>query len=214
MEITPLGHASFKIRGKHVTVVTDPYDAAMVGLKFPRHTTADIVTISHSHHDHDFVSLVEGSPFVVRGPGEYEVKGVSITGISTFHDAQSGAERGKNTMYRMEIDGISIVHVGDLGHTLSPEIVDSLDGVDILMIPTGGGPTIGPQDAAAVVAEIEPVIVIPMHYARAGLAKTFSELAPVASFLKEMGKETVTVQPKVTVPKDKLPQELQVVVLE
>src|SRR3989344_6372369 len=98
MEIPPLGHASFKIRGKHVTVVTDPYDAAMVGLKFPRHTTADIVTISHSHHDHDFVSLVEGSPFVVRGPGEYEVKGVSITGISTFHDAQSGAERGKTTM--------------------------------------------------------------------------------------------------------------------
>lgn len=215
MDIIPLGHASFKIKGKQATVVTDPYVSEAVGLKFPKHTEATIVTVSHEHDDHNAVGAVEGAVYVVRGPGEYEVRGTSIIGISVFHDAAGGTERGKNTIYRIEIDGLRVVHLGDLGHTLTAAQVDSLDGVDILMIPVGGLYTITPSQAREVIAEIEPSIVIPMHYGRAGLnPKTFGELLPVSAFLKEMGKEDVVPQPKLAVSKDKLPAELQVIVLE
>ncbi len=215
MDITYFGHSSFRIRGKAATVVTDPYSSDMVGLKFPKHTPCDIVTVSHEHEDHNAVSQLDGSPFVVHGPGEYEIKGIAIVGVSVFHDEEKGAKRGRNTIYRIEVDGVSIVHLGDLGHTLTSEQVDGLDGVDILMVPVGGVYTIGPSQAAQVVNEIEPTIVIPMHYGRSELnAKTFSELAPVSSFLKEVGKEAVAPQPKLAITKDKLPPEMQVVVLE
>lgn len=214
MEITYLGHSSFKLRGKSVTVVTDPYDVS-IGIKFPKHTSADIVTVSHDHNDHNAANTVEGSPFVVAGPGEYEVKGVGIVGIGVFHDDAGGAKRGKNTIYRIELDGISIVHLGDLGHTLTSDQVDGLDGVDILLIPVGGVYTIDAKIAREVVGAIEPSVVIPMHYNRAGLdQKTFGTLAPVVTFLKEMGKENIAPVPKLSVTKDTLPEELQVVVLQ
>lgn len=215
MDITPLGHASFKIRGKQTTVVTDPYSSDMVGLKFPKHTTADIVTVSHQHKDHNAVSQLEGAPFVISGPGEYEIKGTSVVGFSTFHDGTSGKERGANTIYRIEIDGVSIVHLGDLGHVLSASDVDGLDGVDILLVPTGGFYTIDAKQASQVISEIEPNIVIPMHYGCPGLnQKTFRLLAPVSDFLKEMGKVGIVPVPKLTISKDKLPSEMQLVVLE
>lgn len=215
MEITYLGHSSFKLRGKAVTVVTDPYDQTMVGIKFPKHTRADIVTVSHDHNDHNAVTAVEGAPFVIAGPGEYEVKGVGIVGIGVFHDDERGAKRGKNTIYRIELDGTSIVHLGDLGHALSDDQVDSLNGVDVLLVPVGGVYTIDAKIARQVVGAIEPSIVIPMHYNREGLdQKTFGALAPVSSFLKEIGKEGVSPVSKLAISKDKLPEELQVVVLE
>ncbi len=215
MDITPLGHASFRIRGKTAAVVTDPFDPAMVGLKFPKHTTADIVTVSHGHHDHNNTGSVEGGAFVVSGPGEYEIKGISIIGIGAFHDEKEGSERGLNTMYRMEIDGVTVVHLGDLGHALSAAIVDELDGVDILMVPVGGVYTIGPQEAVKVIKEIDPSIVIPMHYFRPELnKKTFSALSPVSDFLKEMGKDATEPIAKLSVTKDKIAPELQVIVLE
>ena len=215
MEITYLGHSSFKLRGKTVTVVTDPYDGGLVGLKFPKHTSADIVTVSHDHNDHNALTSVEGSPFVVGGPGEYDVKGVGIVGIGVFHDEVRGAKRGKNTIYRIELDAIRIVHLGDLGHTLTSDQVDGLDGVDILLIPVGGIYTIDAKVAAEVVTAIEPSIVIPMHYNREGLdQKMFGTLAPVSTFLKEIGKEGSQAQPKLAITKDKLPQELQVIILQ
>lgn len=214
MEITYLGHSSFRIRGKNATVVTDPYDGAIVGMKFPKHVAADIVTVSHDHGDHNAVSEIEGSPFVVNGAGEYEVKGVGVVGLSAFHDDEKGAKRGRNTLYRIEIDGIAIVHLGDLGHTLSTKEIDELDGVSILLVPVGGVYTIDATQAVAVVNEIEPSIVIPMHYGRPELdQKSFGGLSPVAAFLKEIGKD-VTPQAKLTLTKDKLPAEMQVVVLE
>lgn len=214
MDITPLGHASFRIRGKVATVVTDPYDSASVGLKFPKHVEADLVTVSHAHEDHSSVAQVEGSPFVIQGAGEYEVKGVGVVGISTFHDGEKGATRGKNTIYRIEIDGVSIVHLGDLGHILSTTEIDVLDGVNILMVPVGGVYSLDPTQAVAVVQEIEPLIVIPMHYGRPELnQKVFSGLSPVSVFLKEIGKEAA-LQPKLTITRDKLPAEMQVVILE
>lgn len=215
MDITYLGHSAFRIRGKTVTVVTDPYASDVVGLKFPKHVEAQIVTVSHDHEDHNDVSAIEGSPFVVTGPGEYEIKGVSIVGVSTFHDGDKGKTRGKNSVYRIEIDGLTVVHLGDLGHMLETADIEALDGVDILLVPVGGVYTIDAHQAATLVHEIEPTIVIPMHYGRAGLnGKVFSELSSVSVFLKEIGKEDTVPQAKFTITKEKLPEEFQVVVLE
>ncbi|MEK7119790.1 MAG: MBL fold metallo-hydrolase [Patescibacteria group bacterium] len=205
MDITYLGHSSFKLRGKTSVVVTDPYDPTVVGLKFPKHTTADIVTVSHDHQDHNAVGELEGESFVVNGPGEYEIKGVGIVGLSV----------DKNTVYRIEIDGVSVVHLGDVGHVLTADQVDSLDGVDVLIVPVGGVYTVDAAGAAQIVHEVEPSIVIPMHYGRPELnQKTLGGLAPVAAFLKEMGKEGVQSQPKLVITKEKIPEEMQVVVLE
>lgn len=215
MDITYFGHSSFRIRGKSATVICDPYDSEKIGLKFPKHSEADIITVSHEHPDHNAVRQVEGTPFVVRGPGEYEIKGVGIVGFPVFHDNEKGAKRGANTMYRIEVDGVSIVHLGDLGHALSADEVDELDGVDVLLVPVGGFYTIDAAQAVSMINEIEPHIVIPMHFGRRDLSPTINaNLSPLPVFLKEIGKEAVAPVPKLTVSKDKLPGELQVVVLE
>lgn len=213
MDITYLGHSSFKLRGKNALVVTDPFGGS-IGLPFPKHTAADIVTVSHDHDDHNAIQVIEGSPFVISGPGEYEIKGVGIVGMGVYHDDQKGEKRGKNTIYRIELDGLTIVHLGDLGHELTSAQVDALDGVDILLVPVGGVYTIDAGLAAKVVGEIEPTIVIPMHYNRPGLdQKMFAGVAGVDAFLKEMGKTDVTPQPKFSVTREKLPEEMQIIVL-
>jgi len=208
MDITSFGQSSFKIKGKTATLVTDPYDSAFTGLKFPKHVEADIVTVSHNHEDHNAISQIEGNPFVVSGPGEYEIKGVGIVGIPSDH---GNGIKEINTIYRIEMEDLSIVHLGDLGRMLTSTEIDELDGVDILMIPVGGTYTIDPAMAGKLVAEIEPSIVIPMHYDRPGLKFDFS---PVSAFLKEMGQETITAQPKLTISKAKLPEQKQIIVLE
>ncbi len=213
VEISYLGHSSFKIRGKLATIVTDPFDPEMVGLKFPL-LEADIVTVSHLHTDHSMVSQVNGAPVVVSGPGEYEIKGVRINGIASYHDNKQGEERGRNIIYSIFADGLTIVHAGDLGHKLSDEQADSFPAVDILMIPVGGVYTIGPAEAAEVVTQLEPKIVIPMHFFQPQMAKQFESLAPVSGFLREMGKESIAPQPKLVISKDKLPSELTVIVLQ
>ncbi len=215
MDIISLGHSSFRLRGKSASVVTDPFTGVTVGIPFPKHTASDIVTISHEHEDHNAREAVEGDPFVISGPGEYEIKGVGIVGIGVYHDNEKGLQRGKNTIYRIEMDGISLVHLGDLGHELSASDVDSLDGVDVLFVPTGGVYTIDPGQAAKVVHEIQPTIIIPMHYNRPGLdQKIFAGLVGIDAFLKEMGKGEVAPQPKLSITKDKLPEEMQIVVLQ
>jgi L-ascorbate metabolism protein UlaG (beta-lactamase superfamily) len=213
MEIKFLGHSSFKIKGKEVTIVTDPYDSS-VGFKFPK-VEAEIVLISHDHQDHNQGELVGGKPYVIAGPGEYEVKGVSVVGIQTFHDESQGAERGMNTVYRIELEGINLCHLGDLGHLLSSSQLSELNGIDILFIPVGGVYTIGPKRAVEVVTQLEPKIVIPMHY-RVPEQKnnqTFGQLSGVDEFLKEVGEEAKP-QPKLIISRDRLPSEREVLVLE
>ncbi|MCL4389810.1 MAG: MBL fold metallo-hydrolase [Patescibacteria group bacterium] len=211
MEIYPLGHSSFKIKGKNTTIITDPYDPAMVGHKFPK-TEADIMTVSHHHGDHDHVGDFAG--FIVDGPGEYEVGGVTIFGVATFHDDKNGAERGVNMVYNLVIDGVKVCHLGDLGHKLTDAQLEKIGNVDVLLIPVGGFYTIDAKTAAAVVAQLEPRIVIPMHYLPAGKPVKLDKLAPVTDFLKEMGAETVQPQSKLVTSKDKLPETTTVVVLK
>jgi L-ascorbate metabolism protein UlaG (beta-lactamase superfamily) len=187
MDITYLGHSSFKIKTKLASVITDPFDPKMVGLKYSG-AEGEIVTVSHQHADHNASEKVSGVKKVFEGPGEYEVSGVSIMGYSTFHDAKNGEERGDNTIYVIEADGLRVVHLGDLGHGLSDELIDEIGDTDVLMIPVGGFYTLGPKEAVEVVSKIEPYFVIPMHYKLPGMnAANFDKLEPVETFLKESG---------------------------
>ncbi|MCJ7739728.1 MBL fold metallo-hydrolase [Candidatus Microgenomates bacterium] len=214
MEITYLGHSAFRIKGKKTSIVTDPFDPAVTGFKIPS-VQADIVTVSHEHKDHNNIKAVSGEPLVISGPGEYEVKGVRITGLRTYHDNTKGGERGYNTVYRIEIDNVAIVHLGDLGHKLSDKEIEILDGVDILMIPVGGTYTINAAEAVEVISHLEPKVIIPMHYKSDKHKNDDGEkLDELSVFLKEMGKEGLAPVPKLVISKDKLPLESMVVIFE
>ena len=214
MEISYLGHSSFKIRGKNVTVVLDPFDPKLLGLKFPQ-VNADIVTVSHGHPDHNFLSGVNAEAFIINGPGEYEIKGTSILGLSSFHDDKQGAEKGKNTIYELRMDGLSLVHLGDLGHKLTDAMTEALDGVDILFVPVGGFYTMGLTEVQETINQLEPKIIIPMHYRVPGLNAAIAEkLLPLEEFLKAVGKTDIVPLDKLSVTKDKLTEETQIVVLK
>ncbi len=211
MDIYWGGAALFKLKGKTATIIIDPFDPEMTGLKLPKELEASACLITHSHHDHSNSQALTGNPVIIDGPGEYEVGGVAITGISSFHDASNGAERGKNTIYHIYMDGLNIVHLGDLGQTsLTQEQESEIGLTDILLIPVGGVYTIDAKAAAGVIAQLEPRVIIPMHY---GLPGMKYQLDPVDNFLKEMAVENTTPQPKFSITKDKLPEEPQVFLL-
>ena len=204
MVITWYGQSCFKIQSGETVVFTDPFDKE-IGLTPPR-SQADIVTVSHNHHDHNNCEALSGNALVIEGPGEYEIKGVEVRGILSFHDDKEGKERGTNTIYVIEIEGIKIAHLGDLGQSkLTAEQVEQIDGVDILMIPVGGSNyTIDGETAVDVINQIEPRIVIPMHYKIPGLN---IKLDGVDVFLKEMGAPKKEVVDKLTLKKKELPEE-------
>src|SRR5258708_6230091 len=137
MEITWYGQALFKLKGKNASVVIDPYESEFTGLKLPKDLTCDAVLVTHNHKDHNNLAAVPNEAIQIAGPGEYDVKGTAIIGTQTFHDDKKGEERGKNTVYTIQIDGLNVVHLGDLGHELSDEQVDEIGETDILLIPVG-----------------------------------------------------------------------------
>ena len=213
MYITWLGQSCFKLQDKigsdGVTLVTDPYSDD-IGLKMPRFE-ADIVTVSHSHHDHNNIGALRGNPFIIDTAGEYETKGVFVEGVEAWHDAAEGKERGKNIIYRIEMEDISITHLGDLGHILDAKQLEKLEGTDILLIPVGGKYTINAAKAVEVISQIEPRIIIPMHYKVPGLK---IDLDGVEKFIKELGLKPRQ-EEKLKILKKDLPQEdMELVVLE
>jgi L-ascorbate metabolism protein UlaG (beta-lactamase superfamily) len=183
MIIQWIGQSCFKIQtknnGNEVTIITDPYDDK-TGLKMPK-TQADIVTISHNHHDHNNLDAVKGDPFVISTPGEYETKEVLIYGIPSYHDSKNGSEKGNNTIYKFVSEEIHIAHLGDLGHALTNEQLEKIGTVDVLMIPVGGNYTIDYKKAIEIISQLEPRIVIPMHYKISGLT---ADIATVDEFVK------------------------------
>jgi L-ascorbate metabolism protein UlaG (beta-lactamase superfamily) len=214
MDISYLGHSSFRIKGKTGVVVTDPFDPSMVGLKYSG-VEGDIVTISHNHDDHNKADLVKGVKKIISGPGEYEIMGISILGFSSYHDNKKGEEKGKNTIYVYEVDGLRLAHLGDLGHTLSEGTVGGLGDIDILFVPVGDeGVTIGPKEALQVVQDIEPYYVIPMHYQMNEAKNSSLSLLPVEKFLEECGM-TVEKLPKFSIKKEEIneDQNTKVIVL-
>lgn len=218
MDIYWYGQSCFKIKGKTSSIVIDPFTPDVIGLKLPKDLEADVVLQTHNHPDHNNISAVKsdistpiGRP-VFDAPGEYEIKGAIITGVKAFHDSTNGEDRGMNTIFHIYIDGLNIVHLGDLGQNkLTEEQIQAIAQTDILMVPVGGNYTINSQEAAQIISQLEPKIIIPMHYAVPGLKV---ELEGNDKFLKEMGVEEVTEVPKLTITKDKLPDEPQVIVLK
>ncbi len=209
MEITWYGHACFRLSERGVAIVTDPFGEDM-GYARPR-IRADVVTISHDHPGHNNRIGFRGGPRFFDGPGEYEVKGVFITGIAAYHDSRSGAVRGRNTVFLFDFDGVTVCHLGDLGHVPTQAQIEALSDVDVLLIPVGGLHTIDAPKAAEVITLVEPRLVIPMHY-KTPMEK--ARLHKVDKFLKEMGLAPIPPQPELKVTKSSLPQETQVVLLD
>lgn len=209
MDVTWLGHGCFRLRGRGASVVTDPYPAS-IGMKLPR-LEADLVTVSHGHPNHSQISALARVGYQVEGPGEYVVAGITVTGLPTFHDNVGGAERGANTIYLIEVDDVQVCHLGDLGHHLGEDQLETLGSVDVLLVPVGGGHTLGASQAAEVVRQIEPRVVIPMHFA---LPPLKLELDSVEKFLKEMGVPEMEAQAKLSIQASSSESETKVVLLE
>ncbi len=209
MEITYIGHSCFKIVGKNLTVVTDPFNHPRITLKMPK-VEADVVTISHQHQDHNYKEAIKGDYLFLDSPGEYEVKENFFQGILSYHDDKKGEERGLNTIFTMEIDGIHLCHLGDLGTELDNDQIESMDGVDILMIPVGGTYTIDAKQAVKVINDVSPKIVIPMHFKVSG---GLENLDSVDKFIKELGETPETLE-KLKLQKKDLPEEMKAVVLK
>jgi L-ascorbate metabolism protein UlaG (beta-lactamase superfamily) len=166
MKIQWLGHASFLLTAEDGTrIITDPYTPGAFGLDYaPIAAEADIVTVSHEHADHNDVAGVKGKPQVVRGVGAHEAKGIRFKGVAAYHDTATGSQRGENTIFCFEVDGVKVCHLGDLGHPLDDRAVAEAGPVDVLFVPVGGNFTVDAAVANRVCDRLKPKIVIPMHF--------------------------------------------------
>jgi L-ascorbate metabolism protein UlaG (beta-lactamase superfamily) len=208
LDVTWLGHGCFRLRGRGAAVVTDPYPPA-IGLKLQR-LEANLVTVSHEHENHNYTQVVRDA-YEIRGPGEYEVAGVSVIGVPSYHDAEKGARHGRNTIYLIEIDDVRVCHLGDLGSALDDAEAEATSAPDVLLVPVGGRTVINAAQAAQVVRQLEPRFVVPMHYAIPGLKL---ELDPLDRFLKEMAVTAAEPQPKLSVQASSGEYDTKVIVLE
>jgi L-ascorbate metabolism protein UlaG (beta-lactamase superfamily) len=208
MEITWYGRACFRLKGRDATVITDPCPPS-TGFVAGRHDV-ELLTMSHDHADHVYTRSITATMTLTR-PGEYEVRELLVTGVRSYHDGVRGAERGTNTIFAVEIDGVHVCHLGDLGHLLTEEQLSELGPIDVLLVPVGGRVTLSPAEAAEVVTQVSPRIAIPMHYATDGGS---ADLLGADEFLHEMAVSEPARQPKANVTSASLPEETQVVLLE
>jgi L-ascorbate metabolism protein UlaG (beta-lactamase superfamily) len=210
MKIRYLAHSSFLITsGSGTRIVTDPYTVNEGTRYKPISETADIVTISHGHGDHNNVASVKGKPQVVRDSAE--VKGIKIKAVPTFHDASGGKERGRNTVFCLDVDGVRVCHCGDLGHKFTAEQLKEIGKVDVLIIPVGGFFTIDARTAGEVMGQVGAAVTIPMHYKT---EKVDYPIAGVEEFVK--GKQNVTRVDggEVELKAGQLPKDPQIMVLK
>jgi L-ascorbate metabolism protein UlaG (beta-lactamase superfamily) len=212
MKVKWLGHSCFLVTSRDgLRVITDPYVVGGSINYSPIEETADIVTVSHGHDDHSNVSAVQGKPEVVRGNGTKTAKGIQFRGITTYHDASQGTQRGPNTVFCFTIDDIKLCHLGDLGHVLSPGQVNEISTVDILLTPVGGFYTIDASTASQVCDQLKPKVVIPMHFKT---PKCAYPIAGVNDFLK--GKKNVRRidDSEVEFERENLPAATEIVLLQ
>ena len=216
MNIFWQGQSFFQItilpkKNSQVNLAVDPFSEE-IGLRPPK-LEADILLITHDHNDHNNVKVVAGSPFLISGPGEYEIKGVFIQGIPAWHDNSQGKESGENTIYTIEAEEMRLCHLGDLGQReLTSEQLEKIGQVDILMIPVGGVYTISAKEVIKVMAQIEPKIIIPMHYQ---IPKLKTKLDGLDKFLKTMGIKSIEPQNKLSIKKkDISPEEVKIIILK
>jgi len=219
MEITYLGHSCFKLKNKEgMTIVMDPFKSEMVGLPFAKEV-ADIVTISHNHDDHNALENVTGpvtrqDTFVIDKEGEYEIGGVEIAATKMYHDKEEGAERGKNLIMNVRMDGLNILHLGDLGHKLSEAQIEKIGSVDVLMVGVGGVTALETNEVMDLIKDIQPSYVIPMHYKVAGMTEEWSGKHTLEEFL-DKNKFLVAGEAlhKIKVDEGSLPDDTQVLIM-
>lgn len=207
LDISWYGHSCFRIteRGK-ITIVTDPY-ADSIGLP-PLRLKADVVSVSHQEPGHNNVEAVKGEPVVIAGPGEYEVGGVFVSGIALHYIDENQAR--PNVAYLFQYDDLTVLHLGDLAHVPDQSTIEAMGEVNVLLVPVGGGNSLRANQAADVIALIEPHFIVPMHYELPGLSV---ELDPVDRFLKSMGISKPQEEDVLRVTSNLLPEQPQVVVL-
>ena len=210
MKIKWLGHATFLITSDSDTrIITDPYETGS-DLKYGRiKESADIVTVSHDHFDHNNVAAVQGNPQVIKGTTE--AKGIKFKGIPTYHDDAGGSQRGSNTIFCFEVDGVNVCHLGDLGHRLNDEQVTELGKIDILIIPVGGFYTIDAKVASQVCDQLKPGVIIPMHYKN---DKCGMPIAGVDEFLRGKSNVTRLDSSEIEFKPGELPPSAQIMVLK
>lgn len=212
MKITWLGHSSFLLEIQGVKIVTDPYDNSIDSIGYGSITTpVDCAVVSHDHFDHNHVKGLKGNPETVQGSGQFSVKGITFTGIDTYHDDSKGSQRGDNVVFVIEAEGLRICHVGDLGHALSADQIQAIGRVDVLLLPVGGTYTVDALEATKVMDDLNPKLVIPMHFKTNVLDFPITGVDP---FLE--GKRNVRHQgsSQIDVTNETLPKEREIVVLE
>jgi L-ascorbate metabolism protein UlaG (beta-lactamase superfamily) len=210
MKVRWLGHASFLITSDNGTrIITDPYVVGS-GIKYGEiKDSADVVTVSHEHFDHNNVDSVGGNPQVVKGSAEAE--GIKFEGVPTYHDASGGSERGNNTIFCMDVDGVKLCHLGDLGHPLSGQQVADIGKVDVLLIPVGGFFTIDAKVASEVCDLLNPSVIIPMHFKNDRLD---FPIAGVDDFLEGKGNVRKMDASEIELKAGALPAETEIIVLK
>jgi len=214
MDITWYGLSCFRIREGGVTIVCDPYDKAL-GLTLPK-IRADVVTISHDRPGHNAAERVTGEYKVLSGPGEYEVRNVFVTGLTTYHRRSGGNIAERNVAFFFDFGDLTVGHMGDIGEVPAQSEIEELNigEVDVLMVPVGGGATLDPARAVELVGLLEPRIVIPMHYRHDGLVGALADqLEGVEKFLKEFGATALDPVETLKISKTGLPEETQVILL-
>lgn len=220
MEITYCGHSCFKLKAKDgLTVFVDPFSDNDLGRVLPK-DVADVLVVTHQHIDHNAKELITGpvkrdKTFLIENEGEYEISGTQFSVSKTYHDKNNGADRGKNLMVSIIMDGINVVHLGDLGHKLSESQVEKLGSVDILLVPVGGKTTLDADEAMEVIKEIQPSLVVPMHYKNVSSGGEYAGLATLDSFI-EKNKFPLYGEPvhKMKVDSGSLPDDTQVLVMD
>lgn len=210
MKIQWLGHACFYLTTSDgVRVLTDPFNPS-VGYPVPA-VEADIVTNSHQHSDHNYNQAVHGSYKLIDRAGNYTEKGVEIVGVDTFHDEDGGSKRGKNLVFRFTVDGLNVVHCGDLGHALTPEQVKAIGAVDVLIIPVGGFYTIDAKTAKQVVEQLKPSLTVPMHFKTPVMDFPIMTVDPFAELMGGVQHAGAT---EIEVTRESLPKQAGVIVLD
>ncbi len=213
MDLTWLGHSCFRLRSRDVTIVTDPYTAEDWEYP-PLDVAADVVTVSNDHPHHACIAAVQGAQRVIRGPGEYELRGAMILGVRTPRIVSPGdGVSAKNTAFVIQVEELTVCHLGDLGKPLTTEQLAPMKDCDIVLVPVGGQCTLTASEAAAVVAQIEPKVIVPMHYAT-DESRGLLDLDGVERFCREMGAANVQPRSRLSVSPSSLPSEPTVVLLD
>jgi L-ascorbate metabolism protein UlaG (beta-lactamase superfamily) len=215
MKIKWYGHAAFKITTESgVTVIIDPYQSGAFGgaLSYGKISEpADIVLSSHDHDDHNYRDDIKGTYKYFNKEGNYNEMGIKIEAIPCYHDPAKGKERGNNLIFVIEADGLRLAHMGDLGHTLSDDLIKKMGKIDVILVPVGGFYTIDADEAGKVVKDLNPRITIPMHF------KTPKCEFPIGGVeLFTSGKKRVTVvnEHEIEVTKDGLPEDGEILVMK